>query len=124
MIAGKTSLSDWIFIIGVLFFIPIAIIAIIINGTIIELSFTMPSMFFISIRYITVPLIIAVTIIGILNSCLKNEHSPAHIIQKDASRNVFIIFFTMLDTVLFFDIRSTNWLLLSTSQCFDIFMVI
>ena len=29
MIDGKTSLSDWIFIIGVLFFIPIVIIAII-----------------------------------------------------------------------------------------------
>ena len=108
MIDGKTSLSGLIFIVGVLFFIPIAIIAIIIIGTIIELSFTIPSMFFISIIYIIVPLIIAVMIIGILNSCLKNEHKPAHIIQKDASRNVFIIFFTMLDTVLFFNIRSTN----------------
>ena len=29
-------------------------------------------------------------------------------VAKDASRNVFIIFFTMLDTVLFFDIRFTN----------------
>ena len=60
----------------------IAIIAIIIIGTIIELSFTIPSMFFISIIYIIVPLIIAVMIIGILNSCLKNEHSPAHIAKK------------------------------------------
>ena len=72
------------------FFRLIIMIIAIIIGTTIKFNLIIPSMFFISKKYTTIAFIIAVTIIGILNSCLKKVQKPAHIIQKDTNKNVFI----------------------------------
>ena len=67
---------------------------------------------------------LAVIIIGILNSCLKNVQNPAHIIQNETNKNAFITFSNIIFTLLLLLIFAKNSLLLFICNLFVIAIVL